>query len=937
MAKQLPTGRGLFIAEKSSTMESFKGVYDSIASTLPYTLDFAKFHGHVVELAPPQFYNPTWGGNDLDQLPMIPEEWKYIPAKDVDMKTKKEVGPVDKLYLHVKSMIESGGYDFLVCGTDPEREGNLIFDAFLSTLEPRFQAIKKYRFWNNGTTAVEIEKAFRGLLSYGDIISGTMTVQNLSDAALLRAKMDWLIGLNSTKVVSTKSGFWHSTGRVRNVIEKIVVDREVAIQNFVAEQFFTVKSNFEQDGKTYQGVLIDKETGQPRRFAKKEEAETFMASLDNLSAEISSLTKTVERTRPKANTENGSIGFFSIDSLQGAAARVFGISKPDSLAAGQSLYEKNIMTYARTDSAYITTDDASGIANLFPVVRNVPELAQVVTPSSAQVDEFLKNKKYVNNKEVRGHSAILPLPGNNFNYNSLTETEKKILYLVARSVVLPFMPDRVSEKTKIETKIGDNVFRTSGSILLDEGWSALVPEFSSRDVELPALKEGAVSKVDYNINEGWTTPPERYTVDSLGSILVNVHRLISSDEEKIAMQKAEGIGRPSTRTAIIESLIELDRITCSGKKQVYGATPFGIETVRNLKNSEIVSPHLTAKWEIRLQDVEDGKLQADDVYKEIVQYTELIVKSLKRLDFSFSEIPSYAKKDAIATFSDGSKVYKSSSGAFYDEEFQEWMNEKNEAEKEGYPVPQFRGFYLQAMLDNDKMKFKSKLTDKEVKTMVEGGQIEKEIIWKQYDNQTSKKLLEIGADKRMNFVKTESNQQIQEFDANGTLIVQVDGAKDGKPYRFYLVGGRDSKVQVYGYVASRLIKPEEFTSLLQGNELKVDDLKSKKGEPFPGTLFFNSSTNRIEIKFSEPETDVLFSEPGAVIEKRKAKSGDYYYLVNGIYVPLEKAGHKFSMDELIILAKTKELALSDLWSEKKQKTYAATLYFEANKLAQRFE
>ena len=189
----------------------------------------------------------------------------------------------------------------------------------------------------------------------------------------------------------------------------------------------------------------------------------------------------------------------------------------------------------------------------------------------------------------------------------------------------------------------------------------------------------------------------------------------------------------------------------------------------------------------------------------------------------------------------------------------------------------------------------------------------------------------------MNFVKTESNQQIQEFDANGTLIVQVDGAKDGKPYRFYLVGGRDSKVQVYGYVASRLIKPEEFTSLLQGNELKVDDLKSKKGEPFPGTLFFNSSTNRIEIKFSEPETDVLFSEPGAVIEKRKAKSGDYYYLVNGIYVPLEKAGHKFSMDELIILAKTKELALSDLWSEKKQKTYAATLYFEANKLAQRFE
>ena len=177
MAKQLPTGRGLFIAEKSSTMEDFKKVYDSIKSSLPYSLDFAKFHGHVVELAQPQFYNPSWGSNDIDNLPMIPENWVYVPAKDIDMKTKKEVGPIDKLYLRVKSMIESGGYDFLVCGTDPEREGNLIFDAFISTLEPRFQATKKYRFWNNGTTATEIEKAFRNLLSYSDVISGTMTVQ----------------------------------------------------------------------------------------------------------------------------------------------------------------------------------------------------------------------------------------------------------------------------------------------------------------------------------------------------------------------------------------------------------------------------------------------------------------------------------------------------------------------------------------------------------------------------------------------------------------------------------------------------------------------------------------------------------------------------------------------------------------------------------------
>lgn len=937
MAKQLPTGRGLFIAEKSSTMEDFKKVYDSIKSSLPYSLDFAKFHGHVVELAQPQFYNPIWGANDIDNLPMIPEKWVYVPAKDIDMKTKKEIGPIDKLYLRVKSMIESGGYDFLVCGTDPEREGNLIFDAFISTLEPRFQATKKYRFWNNGTTSTEIEKAFRNLLSYGDVISGTMTVQNLSDAALLRAKMDWLIGLNSTKVMSAKSGFWHSTGRVRNPIEKIIVDRELAIQNFVPEQFFTIKSTFDQNGKTYQGVLTDPETGKAMRFSKKDEAEEVLQSLNGSNAAITSLSKTINRERPKANTENGSLGFFSIDSLQGAAARVFGISKPDSLAAGQSLYEKKITTYARTDSAFITTDDASGIEHLFLVVRKIPELAQVLTPQSDQLQQFLKNKKYVNNSEVRGHSAILPLPGDNFDYNSLTDTEKKILYLVARSVVLPFLPDRVVEKTKVETTVGDKSFRTTGSVLLDEGWSAIVPEFSSRDVELPDLNEGEVIKLSDEIKEGWTTPPERYDVDSLGSVLVNVHRLLLSDEEKLAMQKAEGLGRPSTRTTIIQSLIDLDRITCSGKKQVYGATPFGIETVQNLKNSEITSPHLTAKWEIRLQEVEDGLVNADQVYNEIVQYTELIVKSLSKLNVSFSEIPSYARKDAIAQFKDGSKVYKSASGAYYDEEFQSWMAEKNEAEKEGYPVPPFRGFYLQSMLDNAKMKFKTKLSDKEVKTMVEGGQVEKEIIWKEFNNQTSKKLLELGADKRMNFVKTQSSQTVEEFNVGNTLIVQVDGEKDKKKYRFYLIGGRDSEIQVYGYVANRLITQGEFGSLLQGNELQVDDLINKKGEKFPGTLFFNKSSNRIEIKFAEVEKDVLFSDPGLMIEKRKSKSGDYYFLVNGVYVPLERSGHRFSLDELIILGKTNELAVSDLWSEKKQKNYAAVLYFNNGKLEQRFE
>ena len=934
--KQLPSGRGLFIAEKSSAMESFKKVYDSIKSTLPYTLDFEKFHGHVVELAPPGFYNPEWNSNDLDILPMIPEKWTYIPGKDIDRKTQKVLGPIDKLYLKVQNAIETGGYDFLVCGTDPEREGNLIFDAFLGTLEPKFQVIKKYRFWNNGTTSVEIEKAFRNLLSYNEIISGTMTVQNLSDAAVLRARMDWLIGLNSTKLVSSKAGFTVSTGRVRNPVEKIIVDRELQISNFVPEQFFTIKSTFSQNGQTYFGTLTDLETGQAQRFKTKEDAEVILNELKDLDARITLLEKKKKRERPASGTEKGSLGFFSIDSLQGAAARVFGISKTETLSIASKLYENNIITYARTDSAYITTEDASNIAMLFDVVRKMPEFSGIMTPLDSDIASFVQNKKYVNNKEVRGHSAILPLPGDNFSYNKLSEKEKQILYLITRSVILPFLPDKVVEKTKVETKVGDYLFRSSGTILVEEGWSALIKESKSRDFILPNLSEGDVLFDSGEVKEGWTTPPERYDVDSLGAVMVNVHRLLSSDEEKLAMQKAEGIGRPSTRTAILQSLIDQERISCDGKTQQYFAEPFGIEVTKNLMNTELVSPHLTAKWEVRLQEVEDGLVTADQVYKEIVAYVDSTIRSLKKITVNFSEIPNYAKKEPIGELPNGNKVFKSNNGSYYDEEFQAWIEEKNEAEKEGWEIPEFRGFYLQSMLDNSKIRLKTKLSDKEVKTLISGGQVEKTIIWKE-SNSESNKFLELDNEFKLSFVKTVTNQTATKFNIGSLEVIRVDLEKDGKKHRFFLPGGKESGIQIYGYVAGRAIENEEFGTLLSGGQIEVDNLKNKKNENFSGILFFDKEKNAISIRYPDIPKEILYSENGAIVEKRKSKGGDYYYLVNNIYVPISRARHEFSLDELIILATTKELALNDLWSEKKEKTYSAILYLSDDKLEQRFE
>ena len=921
MLAQLPRGRGFFIAEKGEAMKEFKKVYEKIKHTLPYTLDFGRFSGHVVELANPGQINPEWREFSMDHLPMIPDKWEYFPTEGIDFKTGKKTGKVNQFYTQTKESLDSGNYDFIVCGTDPEREGNLIFDAFMSTMTPNVQAKDKYRFWNNGMSDKEIQKGFENLLRFSDKISqNTGTVQDLSNAAFLRAKTDWLIGLNGTQAISSLAGFTVNTGRVLNPVENLIVQRELQIRNFKPEQFFTIQQKFSQNGGEFVGTLID-ESGKPVRFASEVEAEQKLKEIQSLSSSAKITEVNMKRAKETAPS------FYSTSLIQGVASELYKYKPKYTDEILESLYLKKITTYPRVDTTVITEKMADEMPGVFNTAYVYPEF-RAVSISAEKLASFKKNKTYVNDEKVGAHEAIQPLPEISINLGALTDDEKNILYLICRSQILPFVGDVLIDKTVIKVQVGDFVFRANGSRLVDPGWSTYVPEKKFRDTMLPDLKEGAVSLFDGSISEGWTTPPKEYSVTELNNILENIHRLITDDEKKLAIKKAEGLGRPSTRAEIIEKLINHDRITMN-KNEKYRATNFGIEVVTKLRGNDLLSPELSARLETKLQDVELGILSVDDYYKYVVRFTENFVSELRGRNFSFNEIPEYAQKQqpqmVCLIKSTSSQVFEGKE-AFYDQNFLEWVSERQEAVNNDLPIPDFRGFYLKKKFETSKFKMKREFTQKDIISLTNFEVIEKEFIWLESKN-TSKTKLKLDDDFRLVFVKSESNQEISEFSVAGEKVYYVRGSKDNKPYSFYHIGDKDSGFNVWNVVLGNVVTPEEFSVLYQGGKIPKEKLTFNNGDSTSGTLYYDSSEKKIKAIFDKKSSvgEVVFDENGHNVKKFLSKDNLPYYKIDDlIFVNEVMFGHKMTIEDLKSLAFKGEVYITDFLS-RKQTYFPGTL------------
>lgn len=903
---QLPTGHGLLIAEKSSFMKKCQSAYRKFATEFPYTLDFECFAGHVVELPSPSEFNKEWSEWKLDTLPMIPGNWHYRKSTQTGK---------DKRYDAVMSALKTGRYDFIINAGDPEREGQLIQDAFFSTMDANLKTLPIYRLWSNDEKEVSIVDGLKNLLAPDDNIPNAGTVRHLSEASFLRARLDWLLGLNASRTLSIKSNSRVPVGRVQTPTLDLIVERELAIKNFKVEPFWTIRMFFQHDNGLYLGTLLN-EDGKVSQFFNKEEAEQVAQQIKNSTSPITITDKKVTRT--KENPPK----FFSTSKLQGTAARVFGIPMVDSLNTLQYLYQSEITSYPRTDSWAITEAMAEDISDIFDVVQQVPQLAKFTKPTKEQIATFTKNKNFVNDDETRGHTALTPLPNILIDFNKFTQTQKDIFYLIARSMILPFLGPIVKEKTEIKTKLGDYIFKTNGSVIVEEGWMQAVPEYNSKDQVIPEMNIGDTVTVDrQELKEGKTTPPKRYNPDSLCSVLENIHTLIDSDEGKAAIKKAEGLGRPSTRTAILQELENHKYITCSGKMQEYYATDFGIELISQLGKSPFTSPQLTASWETKLQDLEDGNVSFANLYDEMVKYTRYVIDSLMKLDVKFTHAPS-SNKEAVGTLPNGNEVFESKSG-FYDKEFLEFRSECDKAKAEGQPQPAFHGFWLGKTIDTPKMKMSGSFSTSDAKKLLADKEVTKEFLWKK-SNEKSKKNLKLE-DGRISFVKSQSNDfKSTEYQFGTYSASLIEGTKkDGTKVRFYKF--INPEFTVSGIIGGYVITRDDLAAMINQERLERE-LKSKSNKPFNANIWVEigvglkmEPVRKVGKKISDNVTQ--FEENGRI----------HYRLSSGTFVSSQIAGHTFTIRELEQINDRGKIYCEDFKS-KAGKFFAAWLVDKNGKL-----
>ena len=601
--------KAILIAEKPSLMKEIQHVYNGNRSAFPYDIDFTTFAGHVMGLVPPADYTPDWVKWDMAQLPMMPETFIYKPTAD---KTK--------MYADVKSIVQKGGYDFGIVATDPGREGELIAWAFLDEIGTK---IPFKRLWFSDLTEGELTRSLQNLREYDAVLNG------IKDASYKRSQMDWLIGMNFSRAYGMLTNKKAPLGRVMTPTLKIVVDRELELRNFVPKPFWELEGNF---GK-YKGMYLDEDGN--ASFLDKAKAQAMIPLFGKKGKVLDVVQKKETNYAPELH---------SLANLQNECNRAFGYTMSETLAVAQSLYEKKLLSYPRTDSAHLTEAIAKDFGKMLKPLLFISELkteADKVINDKPALASVGKNKKYVNDKKVSDHYAITPT-GAVPDFAKLTKDEQNVYMTVARRFLAIFLPPMITQKTTIVTDANGHTFKTNGSVLMDLGYMRLYPTRSS-DTMLPPVKKGEeYDLVDVKLLEKKTSPPPRYNDESLNKIMENVSRLIEDDEMKEVMKEKNGIGTPATRGSIVDKLVDKTMIGRKGKS--FFASDYGISLIEGLGDLDITSPMLTATWEQKLTQMEKANYDPKLFDKEMRAYISETVAKLKGLKVTISsDKPSLGK------------------------------------------------------------------------------------------------------------------------------------------------------------------------------------------------------------------------------------------------------------------------------------------------------
>ena len=690
-------GKSVYIAEKPSVAQEFAkalklntkrrdGYLESDEAIVTWCV------GHLVTMSYPEEYDPALKKWNLQTLPFIPEEFKYevIPS-------------VAKQFQIVSGILNREDVDTIYVCTDSGREGEYIYR--LVEQEAHVEGKKRRRVWIDSQTEEEI---LRGIREAKDLSE----YDNLGASAYLRAKEDYLMGINFSRLLTLKYGnsisnFLQtkysvvSVGRVMTCVLGMVVRREREIRDFVKTPFYRVLSTIDAQGHTFEGEWravkgsryfesydLYKENGFKER-KKAEELIQYLQTPDDESVNVagiqgqSGLNCRIESIEKKKEKKNPPL-LYNLAELQNDCSKRFKISPDETLRIVQELYEKKLVTYPRTDARVLSTAVAKEIT------RNLNGLSKypMATPYMQDILNFgsyktLAKTRYVNDKQITDHYAIIPT-GQGLNaLSTVSSTAKGVYDLIVRRFLSIFYPPAVYQKVAIVTKIKEESFFSSFKVLAEEGYLKVagIPkkkasqtatkdssngnsENNNNDTNdeagsdssdqsldtglfevIKSLKKGAVLQVRaLDIKEGETSPPKRYNSGSMILAMENAGQLIE-DEELRAQIKGSGIGTSATRAEILKKLVNIKYLALNKKTQVITPTLQGemIYDVVDHSIRSLLNPELTASWEKGLNYVAEGSITSDEYMRKLDHFITSRTVGVKGLNNQYQLRACYEK------------------------------------------------------------------------------------------------------------------------------------------------------------------------------------------------------------------------------------------------------------------------------------------------------
>ena len=578
----------LVIAEKPSVARSIAGVigatekHDGYLQGNGYLVSWCI--GHLVSFADAGRYDERFKKWRYEDLPILPETWQYIITDE-----KKQQFDI------LRSLMERPDVTGLVCATDAGREGELIF-RFVYQMAGCKKPFK--RLWISSMEDSAIRDGFTHLKPGTDY-------DPLYQSALCRAKADWLVGINATRLFSV---LYHKTltvGRVQTPTLNLLVERDAKITNFKKEKYHIVH------------IGVGGADAVSSRFSDAAEANTVKAACAGAQAVCASVTREKKTEQPPK--------LYDLTTLQREANRLFGFTAKQTLDYAQTLYEKKLLTYPRTDSQYLTDD-------MLPVAENLVSGLWELVPFAKGLNISPQYDRILNSKKVSDHHAIIPTAAFvKQGFDGLAESERKLLSLICCKVLCAVAGPYVYEAVTATFTCAGKEFTAKGKTVLSPGWKEIDRRFrfslktdSDEDAEavreLPELKEGQTfSDVAASVTEHFTTPPKPYTEDTLLSAM---ERAGAEDMPEDAERK--GLGTPATRAAILEKLVQMGFIQRKGQQLI--PTKDGINLAVVLPEA-LTAPQLTAEWESRLTEIAKGQADPDEFMAGIEAMTRELVKT----------------------------------------------------------------------------------------------------------------------------------------------------------------------------------------------------------------------------------------------------------------------------------------------------------------------